>query len=113
MVGIPYVLGVTFAGDPEGEDAWLLAPVIGPWLTMAGKDFSCNDTIDDVDCQGDRAVRTLLILDGLVQGGGAFMLIYGLTSQTQRLVRQDLYQGFIVTPHFSARGGGLLATGEF
>jgi hypothetical protein len=113
MVGVPYFIGLSFGGDLEDEDAWLYVPVLGPWFTLAGKDFSCGNDSLALDCETDRSIRTLLILDGLTQGAGAVMLIYGLASKSQRLVRQDLYQGFTLTPHFTGSSAGLWAAGQF
>ncbi len=41
------------------------------------------------------------------------MLIYGLASKSQRLVRQDLYQGFTLTPHFTGSSAGRWGAGQF
>jgi hypothetical protein len=88
-------------------------PVAGPWLTLAGSDFSCDPEVT-LDCTGERTGRTFLILDGLMQGAGAALLIYGLASKSERLVRQDLYRGQLrLLPQFSASAAGLVALGEF
>ncbi|HEV8245286.1 MAG TPA: hypothetical protein VGP93_05945, partial [Polyangiaceae bacterium] len=116
VLAVPYVFGVAFT-DLDQERVWLIVPVIGPWVTMANTDYSCTTSPTSAsysfDCDTRRAGRTLLILDGLMQATGAALLIYGIASPRERLVRQDLYRGLVVTPQFSASGGGILARGEF
>jgi hypothetical protein len=56
-----------------------------------------------------------LALDGLGQGLGAALVIYGLTSP-QTVLRQDDYYGrlhVVPQPLFFGRGGGLGLTGSF
>ncbi len=111
MFGIPYVFGIAFT-DLEEERAWLMVPTLGPWITLTQTDYSCDEN-SLTDCEEERAGKTLLIFDGLMQVTGTALLIYGFVSPRERLVRQDLYRGLMLTPRFSANGAGLWASGEF
>jgi hypothetical protein len=116
-LGVPWVLGLTIASgyDFSNHSGWLVVPALGPWLTIATRstETDCSIYAQSVDCSQDNSVRTMLILDGLTQAAGTFMLIYGLAS-TKKVVVRD----FVGTLHFApARMGKLgyggVVSGEF
>jgi hypothetical protein len=119
MTGVPWVFSVTGAvgADFEDNSGFLLLPAVGPWLMLAtggAKDRDCPSTssIDDY-CDGDRsALRSILVLDGLVQTGGTIMFILGLKYPRKRLVRDDVTVSLAPTP-LGRDGYGLGALGTF
>ncbi|MEZ4406471.1 MAG: hypothetical protein R3A52_08355 [Polyangiales bacterium] len=60
--------------DDERAVAWMMAPVIGPLVTLA--------TLDDVS--GVAAMH--LVLDAVTQAAGVTMLVVGLTAERRWLV---------------------------
>ena len=123
VLGVPWVLGVTFAGGAspsfQNQTGWLVIPALGPWLTLAtrSKSNNCNtsssslnDYCNDSD---DSAIRTLLVFDGLTQAAGTIMLIVGLASP-KKVVTRD----FIGSLHWAPApvgktGYGGFVSGEF
>jgi hypothetical protein len=73
------------------------------WIPVAGPFLQLSDT--------DNAVaRFGLVLDGLAQGAGALMLLYGLTTPRTILVRNDQ---LTVTPMVRPGATGLVLSGQF
>jgi hypothetical protein len=100
MFGLMY--GLTIFGASESSDSdtkWLYAPVIGPFIYAS--------TLD-----GELAGvgRFFLYLDGLIQAGGATMLIVGLIGKTE-LVRNDIAKVSVMP--MVGRASGLSLVGEF
>jgi hypothetical protein len=87
-----------------GGRNWLFAPLVGPFIAMG-------------DIQGTSAgqatARALLALDGLVQVGGAAMLVIGLvlnsTSQAPAVAARRIH----LMPFATATSTGLAAFGHF
>jgi hypothetical protein len=107
--GVLYLISVLVAAGQQdathGQDksaAGLYFPVVGPFITMTQTSSAVGDVF--------------LALDGLGQGLGAALVIYGLTSP-QTVLRQDDYYGrlrVVPQPLFFGRGGGGLGlTGSF
>jgi len=121
-LGIPWALSLlaASAADFKNQSGWLVVPGLGPWITMAArkKDRVCSydyQTGNDTDCYDEvnSGVRTVLILDGLVQGAGAVMLIYGIASPKKVIVR-DFMGSLHFTPAQMGRlGYGGVLSGEF
>ena len=119
VLGVPYVIGLSVASQRgfENESHWLAVPGLGPWMTLAARDGcdddrSSNDEDDDLaDCVGDVLLGTVLTLDGLMQATGSVLLIVGLTSKKEVLVREDL--ALTVRPIRIGRGHGLGISGTF
>ena len=84
----------TISADGTGV---LLLPVLGPWImlgTKAARDTTCDGT-DDL-CVSSRApLRAILVLDGIVQAGGAAMFLAGFLVPRKRLVRRDVVVGLL------------------
>jgi hypothetical protein len=75
----------------------LWIPVVGPFIQMGGTTSALGNWA--------------LAWDGLVQGGGLALLIYGIASPSTVLVRNDL--GLRVLPEARPRGGGLRLVASF
>jgi hypothetical protein len=89
----------------NGQDksaAGLYFPVVGPFITMPQTSSAVSNVF--------------LAMDGLVQGLGVALVIYGLTSPQTLLVRDDHYGRLRVVPQpllFGGGGGGLGLTATF
>ena len=108
--GVVYLLTLSAAVAAEDADA-LYAPVVGPFLQAA----IVGEDIDRSDYGGVAAVATvLLVINGVVQGVGAGLLIGGLASSKQVLVRDDLGAAPIqISPIMVGKGGlGLGVVGQ-
>src|SRR5262245_47223709 len=106
MTGVPYILGVSFSGGAgfPNHTYWLRVPGAGPWLVLATRNKSCQESQLQTTCSGgicttrssscdvdvDNVIRTFLILDGFIQSTGVALFIWGLASPTSRLVREDV-----------------------
>jgi hypothetical protein len=129
LFGVPYVLSMSVAASsPYEPDRWLYAPVFGPFVNLALRKNECDipsvsgSSSVTVSCSGDSATRFFLMLDGLLQTGGATMLILGLALPQRLLVRDDApYVGssrshfaWAVAPQAMGRAGyGLSLAGIF
>jgi hypothetical protein len=112
VLGVPYALGLSIAaGDNfSNQTGWLAVPALGPWITLATRE-NCATSPDDGGCPSDSGVRTVLVLDALMQATGATLLIWGLSSPHKRYVRDDVSLQLVPTQF---RGGyGLGAVGTF
>ena len=121
LTGVPWVLGITFAGGAkpsfENQTGWLVLPVLGPWLTLATRKTSdCTNTSSGSYCfnDGDEgAKRTLLVFDGLLQATGAVLFIAGIANP-KKVVARDFVGKLQFTPAPIGRlGYGGFVTGEF
>jgi len=121
-LGIPWMLGITIAStdDFSNQSGWLIVPALGPWITIATRDpekdcsltYASGSTPTSV-CHDDNAVRTVLILDGLTQAAGTFMLIYGLSSP-KKVIARDFVSSLHFTPaRMGKLGYGGVLSGEF
>jgi hypothetical protein len=95
MVLVPYAIGA-FAGIAAkfgNESTWLVAPVVGPWLTMGQRHYySCDkgsNASDSLGCAADVLVVTGLIISGVVQAAGGTLLLIGVLNPKPTLVRDD------------------------
>ena len=74
------VAGATAAESSQAPWGALYVPVLGPFIVAAAGDFRGDSQI----------VRPLFVLDGIIQAGGAAMLIAGIVAKQKVLVREDL-----------------------
>ncbi|MDI1442792.1 hypothetical protein [Polyangium sp. 6x1] len=83
LFGTFYLFTAAGAAAAESNSApWgaLYVPVIGPFIVAGAGNF-----------RGDaEVVRPLFVLDGIIQAGGAAMLIAGIVAKQKVLVREDL-----------------------
>jgi hypothetical protein len=117
IIGSAYVIGLTVASTDNfpNSTGWLVVPTLGPWITLASR-HKTGYTCTDYGCSGtndDNSTRTFLILDGLTQATGTFLLIYGLAS-TKQVVARDFVGSLHFAPAEMGHGGlGGLVTGQF
>ena len=121
-MGVPWMLSVlaASAADFKNQSGWLVVPALGPWITMLARD---KDRICSTDYQTgaqsycydevNSGVRTVLILDGLVQGAGAIMLIYGLAAPKKVIVRDFMGRLHFTPAQMGRLGYGGVLSGEF
>jgi len=124
ILGVPYVLGLTVASSENfpNSTGWLAVPALGPWITLAARHRSnstCTSSFDttcsgdSIDTAVDSTTRTFLILDGLTQGAGTILLIYGLASP-KKVVTRDFVGSLHLAPARIGRDGyGGFVTGVF
>jgi hypothetical protein len=116
VLGIPYVIGLSLASasDFANNSGWLIVPALGPWMTLGTRDTSCDEEGfgEAVTCVVDIYVGAFLVLDGLAQAAGATLLVWGITSTKQRLVRSDL-ASLTLRPMRVGSGHGFGVSGAF
>ncbi len=118
LTGIPWALGASIVSGSNfpNSSGWLVVPVLGPWITLAARhDSYCsyNSGTTCIDDGENSAVRTLLVLDGLMQTAGAVMFIVGVSSPV-KYVSRDFTGNLHFTPAPIGRQGyGGFLTGEF
>jgi len=72
---VPYALSAMIGLSTKSDsDRWLLLPVVGPFGDIASRSKACSD---DVGCIFEPLVRTMLVMDGLMQSTGAILLVTG------------------------------------
>lgn len=120
-LGITYVAGVVVA---SGEDfangtTWALVPVIGPWGAIGARKYNCkaNDVPAAKKCVkaavGEVRTVTFLAVDGIGQMASAVVLLAGLLSSSEELVRQDLVKVSVSVPEARGEPWGLTFRGTF
>jgi hypothetical protein len=119
--GITYITGLVVAG---GEDfgngtSWALVPVIGPWGAIGARKYTCraNDIPAAKKCVqaavGEVRTVTFLAVDGIGQMASAVVLLAGLLSSTDELVRQDLVKVSVSVPEARGEPWALTFRGTF
>ena len=99
MFGLMYGFTVFGASETDQSEAkWLYLPVVGPFIYAS--------TLPDNELGG--IGRFFLYVDGLVQAGGATMLIVGLIGKTE-LVRNDIAKISVAPMLGRATGLSLIA----
>jgi len=104
LTGIGYGIGLlgAAAADFANHSSWMLAPVLGPWLTLGTREYADCDRRDDdndgsadydAECTQDALVISGLVMDGLVQTAGASLLLVGYLAQQKKLIRDDIHVG--------------------
>lgn len=115
MLGAGYLGSVAAAtqflaneGD-DGSDAWpLFIPIAGPFITLGNLDFNDNEWGGLLFV----VAGIPLILDGLLQTGGAALLIGGLASPKQ-IIKRDGSALVDTTPHLRFGGNRIMIEGRF
>jgi hypothetical protein len=97
-LALPYAtgLGVAATQSFENGSGWLVAPVIGPWLSLGARRDPCEGASDkkefDSDvgkCVAEPLIRGMLVLDGVLQAAGGVMLVIGASSHETHLVKKS------------------------
>lgn len=109
VFGLPYLTSVGAAAESNlSADHWLYIPVVGPFADLIDR-AACQTT----GCKGDiGSVPLPLILDGLMQGAGVYILARSLLSPGTPVPPAkgaDIH----IAPTTYAGGGGLKAFGTF
>jgi hypothetical protein len=117
MTGIGWGLSLTgaVASDFDSNSGFLIIPVLGPWLMLASGGAADNDCTTSGSysyCDSNSALRSFLVLDGLLQTAGAIMVVSGYAFPKVRLVREDVTVGFVPTT-FGGSSYGIGAVGTF
>jgi hypothetical protein len=111
--GLPYTASVVAAaGSERDSDNHLYLPVVGPWLALADRGGCGPSGCDDAE----NTARGLLIANGIVQGGGALLVLGSLLVPERRLPAAPAARTGSVrlTPGMVGRSGyGLAAWGQF
>lgn len=83
-------LGASMSGY-RNASGWLVVPGVGPWLTLAFRERSCEtDSYDGTRvCEVDDMVGGLLIFDGIGQSLGVALIAVGMSTERHRLVRDS------------------------
>jgi hypothetical protein len=105
VFGVPYLYSgfvASIGQDVSSGDnrlAALYIPVLGPFIEVA-------DT-------SSATAKYVLVLDGLAQGVGAWLVIHGLSSPHAVLVRNDLAMVTVAPAQFGKDGTGVMMLGRF
>jgi hypothetical protein len=93
-LGVGYGAAYAAALSLPGEVSWLYAPVAGPWIAIA---------------HPDQHLRGLLLVDALLQTVGAGLLVGGLATGGEQLVRDEPTTARLrVTPVVTGSGSGAI-----
>lgn len=120
-LAITYVTGVVIAtGEDFGNGTtWALVPVVGPWGAIGARTYTCraNDIPAAKQCVkaavGEVRTVTFLAVDGIGQMASAVVLLAGLLSSTDELVRQDLVKVSVGVPEARGEPWSLTFRGTF
>jgi hypothetical protein len=113
MFLVPYAIGgfAALAADLKNDSGWLLAPVVGPWLTLGKRTYNGCDrssgtaASDSLGCVGDIFLVMGLVIDGVLQVTGATLFTLGYLVPRETLVRDGV--GLHVLPTRVGTGYGL------
>jgi hypothetical protein len=106
---------VTLAANHQNATGYLPIPLVGPWLTFGLRHYGdcprATPEEDNTRCEVDVLVATGIGMLGLMQAGGAAMLIIGYSTKRTKVVRHDV--AWSVAPRPMGSGYGLAAFGVF
>ena len=95
MFGASYALSISLYAESYSFSAWMIVPVIGPFVEAGGDSFTSGD-------------RFILVLDGLVQAAGLTLFIAGLVAKKRYVeVWTGNEPGWMLAPRVGPGGGGL------
>ena len=118
-----YATAVIFgaAAGFDNASGWLAAPVIGPWLAITERNYRACKTANVQEARAcvNQAVHevqyiTFVAVDGVFQMATGFLLLAGLMSSKDELIRQDLVPKVsFVVPAAGQRQWALSVQGRF
>lgn len=118
LTAIPYAFGLfaATAANFDNQSGWLAVPYLGPWLTIGRRSYGdCDRTAgsshETARCAGDVLAAVGLVFDGVVQAVGGTLLLVGVLTPKEELVRDG--QSLRVTPIRIGSGYGLGMRGAF
>lgn len=110
------------AASSRKGDRGLLVPVLGPWIDLAGR-ASCTTPVTDAvpldPCVGETGARFGLILSGVGQAVGTFLIAVGLPSRAEEVddsvAKSSEKKGvwWSILPTVSPRAAGASVIGRF
>lgn len=118
---IAYTTAIVIGASADFKDGtgWLIVPVVGPWAAIGARSYHCaNDPLLANQCVSGAfsEVQTMAILsaDAVVQATGAVLLIVGVASGHDELVRSDLAGSVRIAPRsVGTNGFGVGLDGRF
>jgi hypothetical protein len=118
---IAYTTAIVIGASADFKDGtgWLIVPVVGPWAAIGARSYQCaNDPLLANQCVSGAfsEVQTMAILsaDAVVQATGAVLLIVGVASGHDELVRSDLAASVRISPRsLGSNGFGVGLDGRF
>jgi len=116
LTGIPWAIGLSIASGENfpNSSGWLVLPGLGPWLTLASRrNSNCSNSGSDDCITFDPGVRTVLVLDGLMQTAGAVLFIAGVASPYKVMARDFVGNVRFTPAPIGRQGYGGFLTGEF
>lgn len=108
IFGATYLLSLSVAEDA----GWLVLPVIGPWVKAAMLPRNACDRSTTYCSDYNDDLRFLLVADGIVQGVGAAVAIWGLSGRNV-LIRNDIAQVTFTPGRVGSSGYGPVFSGRF
>ena len=115
LFGVGYLapLSIVAAAEFPNESIWMAVPVAGPFITMARMDWNEWCSEEQPECTGKGFANAFagigLVLTGLMQAGGATLLIVGAATPNERVVPV-----YAVTPMpMGEDGAGISVSGRF
>jgi hypothetical protein len=114
LIGVPYLIGLTIASADNYEDQtqWLTIPVAGPWLFMAARKKPASCQMNPGTCIGDSLLRFYLTTDGIMQGVGTALFLWGMHGR-KILVREGFADVFVAPAQLTASSYGAVLGGRF
>jgi hypothetical protein len=102
-----YIISAAAAAGPSQNKA-LWVPVAGPFIEIPQVQANPGDFV-----QTNGALTTLLVIDGLLQVGGAAVMTYGLAVREGYLVKDDDSPKVAAMPIAFSHGAGFAIVGRF
>lgn len=129
MLGATYTMSLLYGAGKSFENGLgsLAVPILGPWLALGARDFSCNvdtdgtvDEIEDSQKKAEACIANQTATAGILVGLGVGQLVgtslftVGLLDREKQWIRSDLLGvkarvDVVASPAWA----GLTATGEF
>ena len=94
------------------HSGWLLAPVLGPPITIIARDSGCPGTRNSDSCLNSQLTYAALVLDGVFQVSSAIVIIKAITDGPKQLVPDTGPRAQFV-PYVQRGAGGVVMVGSF